>query len=556
MMMISVMISVLTLRPSPLLLTWLLEMQPGWRIQAALAAAGVTLVVLALVASPSPRGIALEQAKPTFVHGGAALRAKLERNVEKQRGLGNRMHALVAAAMFKGKSQSLAETDAADVSHLEVLPPPLPLPHLHPPPPPTRFYLPSLPHTPSPSSPQLRQLPFPPARSLTPLLAQAEVAKQAKVIAQLKASTPTAVAAATDGSEEDDAPPVAMKPLSAVDQDHLPVYSGGVRQASPERGPWGGASGPDEGVWSDVGADEDATFVMGTNMAFLSDGDEPRKAAAPAVQHKAAAAAPTREADQTAKKGDAQPAAAAPMAPSSPPSAAPAKAAAAQPAEAQEQGDDRPPLDSFAMAKFANNVDFGMGSLGTNVVWMYKDLAKKGPYKQVEDEVKTDDSADETAGYSSYDASYKARRVQSLRSHAAGGKRRETSLGGHAAARRGGESNYHQAGPPLKMAAALKGQRAIMVQLAELPTTELALQEMATKEGDKQEKKAEKKAEKPAAAAATDVADSTQHQGLLSSASGWNQPFVNPYVPPTDLYVYWGSTAAKGWFRRPPSACL
>jgi hypothetical protein len=31
----------------------------------------------------------------------------------------------------------------------------------------------------------------------------------------------------------------------------------------------------------------------------------------------------------------------------------------------------------FLQAKFANNVDFGTGALGTNVVWMYKDLSAK-----------------------------------------------------------------------------------------------------------------------------------------------------------------------------------
>ena len=34
-----------------------------------------------------------------------------------------------------------------------------------------------------------------------------------------------------------------------------------------------------------------------------------------------------------------------------------------------------------------------------------------------------------------------------------------------------------------------------------------------------------------------------QMDGKLSS---WNKPFVDPYVPPKDLYIYWGSTSAKG----------
>jgi len=153
--------------------------------------------------------------------------------------------------------------------------------------------------------------------------------------------------------------------------------------------------------------------------------------------------------------------------------------------------DEKPPIDSFAMAKFANNVDFGVGALGTNVVWMYDDLAKKGQYKKVEDETPDDSLDDDSAGYESYDSSYKAPQ-QALRAATRGRKaavKGRNSVGS-------GQSNYHQAGPPLKMVS----ERARLVQLAQM-------------------------------------------DGKLSS---WNKPFVDPYVPPKDLYIYWGSSSAKG----------
>ncbi|EKX36493.1 hypothetical protein GUITHDRAFT_155238, partial [Guillardia theta CCMP2712] len=46
------------------------------------------------------------------------------------------------------------------------------------------------------------------------------------------------------------------------------------------------------------------------------------------------------------------------------------------------------------MAKFANNVEAGGGSLGTNVAWMYDSLAKKGPYAQVANEDTWEDDSD------------------------------------------------------------------------------------------------------------------------------------------------------------------
>ena len=73
--------------------------------------------------------------------------------------------------------------------------------------------------------------------------------------------------------------------------------------------------------------------------------------------------------------------------------AAPAATRSAEAAEAtraarQENDglDERPPLTSWEMAKFANNVQSDQGSIGTNVVWMYNDLAKRGKYSQVEHE--------------------------------------------------------------------------------------------------------------------------------------------------------------------------
>jgi len=65
-----------------------------------------------------------------------------------------------------------------------------------------------------------------------------------------------------------------------------------------------------------------------------------------------------------------------------------AEAAEATRAARQENDglDERPPLTSWEMAKFANNVQSDQGSIGTNVVWMYNDLAKRGKYSQVEHE--------------------------------------------------------------------------------------------------------------------------------------------------------------------------
>jgi len=92
------------------------------------------------------------------------------------------------------------------------------------------------------------------------------VEKQAKVIAKLEAPAADADADADDAEQ----PPVPM--VNAADDAVAPIYGGGgVREASAERGPTSGSSGPDEGMWRDDEASSDETFDMGTNMAFLGD---------------------------------------------------------------------------------------------------------------------------------------------------------------------------------------------------------------------------------------------------------------------------------------------
>jgi hypothetical protein len=48
--------------------------------------------------------------------------------------------------------------------------------------------------------------------------------------------------------------------------------------------------------------------------------------------------------------------------------------------------DSKPPLTSWDMAKFANNVEAGGGTMGTNIAYMYDNLANQGQYKKVEGE--------------------------------------------------------------------------------------------------------------------------------------------------------------------------
>jgi len=54
-------------------------------------------------------------------------------------------------------------------------------------------------------------------------------------------------------------------------------------------------------------------------------------------------------------------------------------------AEAEDDGlDYKPPLASWDMAKFANNVEAGGGTMGTNIAYMYDSLSNRGQYKKVE----------------------------------------------------------------------------------------------------------------------------------------------------------------------------
>eukprot|EP00960_Hanusia_phi_P038894 753651-Hanusia_phi.AAC.5 len=63
--------------------------------------------------------------------------------------------------------------------------------------------------------------------------------------------------------------------------------------------------------------------------------------------------------------------------------------AAAGEVEEDKYLDEKPALGSWEMAKFANNVEAGGGSLGTNVAYMYDSLSNKGHYKEVAAESET-----------------------------------------------------------------------------------------------------------------------------------------------------------------------
>jgi len=53
--------------------------------------------------------------------------------------------------------------------------------------------------------------------------------------------------------------------------------------------------------------------------------------------------------------------------------------------ESEDDGlDSKPPLASWDMAKFANNVEAGGGTMGTNIAYMYDSLSNRGQYKKVE----------------------------------------------------------------------------------------------------------------------------------------------------------------------------
>lgn len=55
-------------------------------------------------------------------------------------------------------------------------------------------------------------------------------------------------------------------------------------------------------------------------------------------------------------------------------------------ADQDDKLDSKPPLTSWDMAKFANNVEAGGGTMGTNIAYMYDNLANKGLYRKVEGE--------------------------------------------------------------------------------------------------------------------------------------------------------------------------
>merc|ERR1711865_20767 len=52
--------------------------------------------------------------------------------------------------------------------------------------------------------------------------------------------------------------------------------------------------------------------------------------------------------------------------------------------DADDVNDTKPPLTSWDMAKFANNVEAGGGTMGTNIAYMYDSLSNKGQYRKVE----------------------------------------------------------------------------------------------------------------------------------------------------------------------------
>lgn len=99
----------------------------------AVATVLVVLDVIARVSVVSPRQQpAVLLGRETTGSGGGgggsdALRAKLRASVAKQRQLGDKVHALVAAAMFKGKRQALAQEEphgegqAEMIAHLKVM---------------------------------------------------------------------------------------------------------------------------------------------------------------------------------------------------------------------------------------------------------------------------------------------------------------------------------------------------------------------------------------------------------------------------------------------------
>ncbi|EKX48802.1 hypothetical protein GUITHDRAFT_162315 [Guillardia theta CCMP2712] len=94
-------------------------------------------------------------------------------------------------------------------------------------------------------------------------------------------------------------------------------------------------------------------------------------------------------------------------------------ATAADEEEEEKYLDQKPPLGSWEMAKFANNVEAGGGSLGTNVAYMYDSLSNKGHYKEVNPpwkEVEDGSSVTESSNDDEFDPweEYKATKQQKL----------------------------------------------------------------------------------------------------------------------------------------------
>ena len=90
----------------------------------------------------------------------------------------------------------------------------------------------------------------------------------------------------------------------------------------------------------------------------------------------------------------------------------------------------KPSLGSWEMAKFANNVEAGGGSLGTNVAWMYDSLAKKGPYAQVANEDTWEDDSVSCPSLASgpSDASFTRTWPSIRRTHSSSSSRRFSQL--------------------------------------------------------------------------------------------------------------------------------
>jgi len=82
--------------------------------------------------------------------------------------------------------------------------------------------------------------------------------------------------------------------------------------------------------------------------------------------------------------------------------------------------DTKPAIDSWEMAKFANNVEAGSGTMGTNIVHMYDSLSKRGPYKQVESESPLDKDDEDEERFDEYKPKHGARQQVLAKADSAG----------------------------------------------------------------------------------------------------------------------------------------